>query len=95
MANILFHTQEIWGASGKVWETVASVLKPEQQKKVQALVNEPPVVEEVQADASYAVASGVNGTPTLFVSRGSKRYPATGGVLEYNLLKELIDGLLK
>jgi protein-disulfide isomerase len=96
VANILFHTQEIWGASGKVWETVASVLKPEQQKKVQALVvNDPSVVEEVQADASYAVASGVNGTPTLFISRGSKRYPATGGVLEYNLLKELIDGLLK
>jgi protein-disulfide isomerase len=95
VANVLFHTQESWGASGKVWETVASVLTPEQQKKVQALVSDPSVLAEVQADVSYGTSSGIGGTPTLFVSRGSKRYPATGGVLAYNLLKSMIDDLLK
>jgi|CZKE01.1.fsa_nt_gi protein-disulfide isomerase len=95
VANVLFHTQESWGASGKVWETVASVLTPEQQKKVQALVSDPSVLAEVQDDVSYGVSSGINGTPTLFVSRGSKLYPATGGVLAYNLLKSMIDDLLK
>jgi protein-disulfide isomerase len=94
VANVLFHTQESWGASGKVWETVASVLTPEQQKKVQALVSDPSVLAEVQDDVSYGVSSGINGTPTLFVSRGSKLYPATGGVLAYNLLKSMIDDLL-
>jgi protein-disulfide isomerase len=95
VANVLFRTQESWGASGKVWETVASVLTPEQQKKVQALVSDPSVLAEVQDDVSYGVSSGINGTPTLFVSRGSKLYPATGGVLAYNLLKSMIDDLLK
>jgi protein-disulfide isomerase len=95
VANMLFHTQESWGASGKVWETVASVLTPEQQKKVQALVNDTSVLAEVEADVSYGVSSGINGTPTLFVSRGSKLYQATGGVLAYNLLKSMIDDLLK
>jgi protein-disulfide isomerase len=95
VANVLFHTQESWGASGKVWETVASVLSPDQQKKVQALVTDPGVLAEVEADYNYAVASGINGTPTLYLSRGSKRYPATGGVLQYNLLKSMIDDLLK
>jgi protein-disulfide isomerase len=95
VANALFHTQESWGASGKVWETVASVLTPEQQKKVQALAGDPSVLAEVQADVSYGTSSGINGTPTLFVSRGSKRYPVTGGVLAYNLLKSMIDDLLK
>jgi protein-disulfide isomerase len=95
VAGVLFHTQESWGASGKVWETVASVLTPEQQKKVQALVGDPSVLAEVQADVSYGTSSGINGTPTLFVSRGSKRYQATGGVLGYNLLKSMIDDFLK
>jgi protein-disulfide isomerase len=95
VANILFHTQETWGASGKVWETVASVLTPDQQKKVQALAGDAAVLDEVQADVSYGAASGINGTPTLFISRGSKRYPASGGVLQYNLLKSMIDDLLK
>jgi protein-disulfide isomerase len=95
VANILFHTQESWGASGKVWETVASVLSPDQQKKVQALATDPGVLAEVETDYNYAVASGINGTPTLFLTRGSKRYPASGGVLQYNLLKSMIDDLLK
>ncbi len=95
VANILFHTQEAWHDNGKVWEEVASVLKPDQQKKVQALVADPTVLAEVQADYNYAVASGINGTPTLFLTRGSKRYPASGGVLEYPLLKQMINDLLK
>jgi len=58
-------------------------------------VTDPGVLAEVEADYNYAVAFGINGTPTLFLSRGSKRYPATGGVLQYNLLKSMIDDLLK
>jgi protein-disulfide isomerase len=95
VANVLFHTQESWGLSGKVWETVASVLTPDQQKKVQALVGDAGVLAEVESDYAYAVASGINGTPTLFISRGSRRYPASGGVLEYSLLKSMIDDFLK
>ena len=95
VANVLFHTQEAWGQSGKVWETVASVLTPEQQKKVQALVGDQAVLDEVEADYAYAVASGIGGTPTLIVTRGSKHYPATGSVLAYNYLKSMIDDFLK
>ena len=74
---------------------MASVLKPDQQKKVQALVSDPGVLAEVEGDVSYGTASGVNSTPTLFLTRGSKRYPASGGVLEYSLLKQMINDLLK
>ncbi|HUP02379.1 MAG TPA: thioredoxin domain-containing protein [Bryobacteraceae bacterium] len=95
VANVLFHTQESWGETGKVWETVASVLKPDQQKKVQALAGDPSVLAEVEADYNYAVASGINATPTLILTRGNKRFPASGGVLEYSLLKQMINDLLK
>jgi protein-disulfide isomerase len=95
VANVLFHTQESWELSGKLWETVASVLTPDQQKKVQSLAGDPGVLAEVESDYTYAVASGINGTPTLFISRGSKRYQASAGVLEYSLLKSMIDDFLK
>jgi len=37
VADALFRDQVSWNASGKVWETVATVLSPEQQKKVQTI----------------------------------------------------------
>jgi len=95
VADALFAKVASWSATGKVWETVATVLTPEQQKKVQTLVKEPSVLNEVQADVSGGLAAGINETPTLFVSRGSKRYPLTGYALNYNLLKTMIDDLLK
>ncbi len=96
VADALFQNQEKWGDSGKVWETVASVLSPENQKKVQALVREPSVLNEVQADSEYGTAVvGVTGTPTVYLTRGAKRYPVSGYGLNYSLLKSMIDDLAK
>ncbi len=92
--SVLFHTQEDWGKTGKVWETVASVLTPEQQKKVQALAKEPATIGEVQADSDYALRTGLNSTPTLLVSRGSKSYTVPGS-MNYTLIKSMLNDLLK
>jgi protein-disulfide isomerase len=95
VANLLFHTQESWGESGKVWETVAPILTADQQKKVQAMAKDPTVAKEVDDDVAYGTAAGINQTPTLILSRGSTRYPAFGSALTYSLLKSMIDDLLK
>jgi protein-disulfide isomerase len=95
VADALFRTQASWGASGKVWEVVASVLAAAEQKKVQALAKDPGVMSEVQADMERGQASGINGTPTLIVKRGSKQYPLSGYALKYDLLKTFLDDLLK
>jgi predicted DsbA family dithiol-disulfide isomerase len=39
-------------------------------------------------------AAGINQTPTMIVTRGTNRFPVTGAV-NYNLLRSLLDGLLK
>jgi len=95
VSDALFRAQDTWSLTGDVWGTIARVLTPAEQKKVQALANEPSVVSEVQADYTFAQTSGINETPTAIVSRGSKRYPLSGYALNYNLLKTLIDDLLK
>ncbi len=95
VTDALFRTQTSWGNSGKVWEAVANVLTGEQQKKVQALAKDPSVLAEVQADMRAGQAAGINETPTIFVTRGSQRTPLTGYALNYNLLKTLLNDLLK
>ncbi len=95
VASALFHSQEAWNASGKVWETVAAVLTPEQQKKVQVLAKDPAVLSQVQADVNYGTGAGINGTPTLILSNASQRYPVSGYALNYNLLKSMINDLSK
>jgi protein-disulfide isomerase len=95
VSEALFRNQAAWVPDGKVWETVASVLTPTEQKKVQSLAKDPAVMAEVQREYDEGVALGVNSTPTVFLTQGSKRYPIPGQQLNYGLLKSLLDGMTK
>jgi protein-disulfide isomerase len=96
VSDTLFFKQTDWSGTGKVWETIAAVLAPPDQKKVQALAKDPGVLSEVQRDVDSAQASRVSQTPTLMIRRGSKQYAFPGPSPEnYMLLRSLIDGFLK
>ncbi|HEY2012491.1 MAG TPA: thioredoxin domain-containing protein [Bryobacteraceae bacterium] len=96
VGDALFRDQAKWAESGKLWDTLATVLTPEEQAKVKALANDPSVLGQVQQDMDLARSLKINQTPTVFVSRGQKRYPFPGPSLNnYTLLKSLIDDLLK
>jgi protein-disulfide isomerase len=94
VADALFKDQGSWSNSGKVWETVASVLSPKQQQEVQQLASSPEVLGEIQRDLDRGHREEVNSTPTLIVSHGARKYPVSGG-LNYELLKKLIDDVAK
>ncbi len=93
VADALFRTQQEWVTTGKVWDVVAGVLTPAQQKQVQALARDPSVTAEVQRDLDLGKAAGITNTPTLYVSHGSRKYPIVG-VPEYSILRSFLDGLL-
>lgn len=95
VADVLFRTQAAWSASGKVWETVATVLTAADQKKVQALAKDPGVMGEVQADVARGQAAGINQTPTAIVKRGLRQQSLSGYALKYDLLTTFLDDLLK
>ena len=95
VSEALFRNQAIWAQNGKVWETVASVLTPTEQKKVESLAKDPAVTGEVQREYDEGVALGVNSTPTVFVTHGSTRYPIPGQQLNYGFLKSILDGMSK
>jgi protein-disulfide isomerase len=95
VADALFHSQQSWSASGKVWEAVAGGLNPAQQKRVQALAKDPGVLTEVQNEIAMGQRVPVNETPTIVVIRGSRSIPISGGLIKYELLKQLLDDLAK
>ena len=92
VADVLFEKQPSWAADGKVYETVASVLTPAEQKKVQALAKDPTVMNEVQQDIQEGQLQRVNQTPTMVVERRGKKYPI-GGMINYDLLRRFLDDL--
>jgi predicted DsbA family dithiol-disulfide isomerase len=70
------------------------VLTPAEQKKVQALAQDPSVLSEVQQDMQEGTMERVNQTPTMIIIRGGKKYPI-GGTLAYDLLRRFLDDISK
>lgn len=93
VANVLFLTQESWSVSGKVDETVSSVLTPADAAKVRALAKEPSVAAEIDRDVALGNAVGLRQTPTIIVKQGSTPYPIAGFV-KYSLLRSFLDARL-
>jgi protein-disulfide isomerase len=94
VSDALFRNQQAWGLSGKVWETVAAVLTPEERKKVQALANTPAVLADVQRDVDRGTQSMLSQTPTLMVTYKLRQQPWTQ-FADYGLFRGYIDALLK
>ncbi len=93
VADVLFQTQPSWAESGKVYETVASVLTPAEQKKVQTLAKDPAILSEVEQDIQEGQRERVNQTPTMLIIRNGRKYPI-GGSLNYDLLRRFFDDLI-
>jgi protein-disulfide isomerase len=94
VSDAIFRDQQSWNATGKVWETVAGVLTPEQQKKIQAIVKDPTVAASVQKDLDAGAKERISSTPTIIVQRGSQKYPIPYPV-NYNFFRSLVNGLVK
>jgi protein-disulfide isomerase len=91
--DVLFRTQDSWAASGKVDETVGSILTPEEAKKVRALAKDPTVIGEVQQDIQAGHGANITSTPTLILTHRGKQYRVPGGT-SYEILRRVIDQLI-
>jgi protein-disulfide isomerase len=93
VGDVLFREQQSWSSSGKVDETVSSVLTAEEAKKVRALARDPSIAAEVREDIQAGQTARVDGTPTMILTCGQKQYriPATAS---YAVLRRFVDQLL-
>jgi protein-disulfide isomerase len=91
----LFQNQEKWEANGDVKGTVAAVLNPAEMKKVQALVESGALEPLIERDKQLGQAVPVNQTPTTIIhTKDGQTYPVVGYV-SYDVLKTLLDQLVK
>jgi protein-disulfide isomerase len=91
----LFQNQERWEATGDVKGTVAAVLTPAEMKKVQALVDAKTLEPLIDRDKQLGQAVPVNQTPTMVLhTRDGQSIPVVGFV-SYDVLKTLLDQLVK
>jgi protein-disulfide isomerase len=93
-SDALFKAQNAWGMTGKVWDAVAPVLTPEEQKKVMALSQDPAILAEVQKDVERGMSAMVNETPTLMITYKLKQQPWAKWA-DYSLFRSYVDSLLK
>jgi len=92
--DALFKNQQSWSMTGKMWDFVTLVLTAEEQKKVQALSNDPSVLAEVQRDYDLAQKARLNQTPTMLITYKGKSTPWVYWD-DYNLFKSYVNDLLK
>ncbi len=91
----LFENQEKWEMNGDVKGTVAAVLTPAEMKKVEALVESGAVQPFIDRDKQIGQAVPVTQTPTSVLhTRNGQTYPVVGQV-SYDVLKTLLDQLVK
>jgi protein-disulfide isomerase len=90
---VLFRQQNDWSVTGKVDETVCSVLTPAEAKKVRELAKDPAIQAEVQRDIEAAQNAKIEGAPTMILTHRMKQYKIPGAA-SYAVLKRFIDGLL-
>jgi len=92
VCDVLFKKQEEWEKTGKVEETVCSVLTPAEAAKVRALAKDPSVLAEVQKDVDLGLQHHVGGTPTMLITRAGKTY-TIGTPVSYSMLTRVLDNL--
>jgi protein-disulfide isomerase len=93
----LYDHQDEWSARGNIEEVVAGSFSAAQFKKFQAY--EAQHLAEINAsidrDRSLGNQRSVNQTPTVFVTAHGKTEALPGGGVDYKLLKQYFDYLLR
>lgn len=92
---VLYSQQETWGASGDIEKALSGVLSPAELKRCSALVNNPEIEQAIQKDVALGTERHVNQTPSLFVTHNAKVVPLPPGAVQYAILKQYVDYLLK
>ena len=93
----LYDHQDEWSAKGNIDEVIAASFPPAQFKKFQAFEAQHPseINASIERDRSMGMHRNVNQTPTIFVTAHGKTEALPGGGVNYQLLKNYFDYLLR
>jgi protein-disulfide isomerase len=93
----LFDKQNDWAPTGKIDEAISPAVGAAQLKKIHdyqaAHISE--INAAIDRDHAMGVQRNVNQTPTIFVTAHGKTEGLPGGGVDYKLLKQYLDYLLR
>jgi protein-disulfide isomerase len=92
VCDVLFRKQESWSVTGKVDETVCSVLTPAEAAKVRALAKDPVILAQIEKDVDLGTKARLAQTPTMYITYAGHTYPVAGSV-SYPILRRFLDNL--
>lgn len=93
----LFDSQDKWSVNGKIEEAIASTVPAAQMKKIRdyqaAHVND--INAAIERDRTMGVKRNVSQTPSIYVTSHGKTEALPGGGVDYKLLRNYLDYLLR
>ncbi len=97
MERALYDHQDDWSAKGNIDEMISASFSPAQFKKFQAYEAQhiAEINASIQRDRMLGEQRNVNQTPTVFVTSHGKTEALPGGGVDYKLLKQYFDYLLR
>jgi protein-disulfide isomerase len=95
VSDVLYSTQDVWGVNGNVEAVVAQVLTPAEMRRVRELAASEPVNASIDRDLERGRSLQVRSTPSVFVTHRGRTQPLPPGGVNYPLLKQYIDHLLR
>jgi protein-disulfide isomerase len=96
VATAIYARQQSWSADGNVDAAVASVLTPAEMKKVRDWVAQPAQLDvAIDQDVRLGGRVPVRSTPTMIVMHRGTTYPLPPGGVNYSLLRQFLEELLR
>lgn len=95
VTDVLYATQDVWGVNGNVEAVVAQVLTPAEMRQVRELAATERVSASIDRDVERGRSLQVRSTPSVFVTHRGRTQPLPPGGVNYPLLKQYIDHLLR
>jgi protein-disulfide isomerase len=93
----LFDKQDVWSPNGKIDDAISSTIPPAQLKKIHDVetqhLNE--INASIERDRTMGIQRNVNQTPSIYVTAHGKTEALPGGGVDYRLLKQYLDYLLR
>jgi protein-disulfide isomerase len=93
----LYDKQDEWAAKGNIEDVMATSFPPAQMKKIRdyEAAHITDINASIEHDRSLGMQRNVNQTPTVFVTSHGKTEALPGGGVDYKLLKNYFDYLLR
>jgi protein-disulfide isomerase len=97
MERALYDKQDQWSEKGNIDEAVASSFPPGELKKFHDYETQhlSEINTSIERDRAMGVQRNVNQTPTVFITAHGKAEALPGGGVDYKLLKNYFDYLLR